>query len=161
MTEQPKEPMHDQLRRALPDQPELALALSESINEALTLGSTLTDVGARQDEMGQYVFDTPKVIFYDVGGDWEIDIITVEGFVGFDVPIGEVRITRRNDEAKAALRSYRISRGWYMIAALLNLFTREELHYLIDNLDKQPPQEWFRTDEKPREWSLPDEEPQF
>jgi hypothetical protein len=85
MTEQPKEPMHDQLRRALPDQPELALALSESINEALTLGSTLTDVGARQDEMGQYVFDTPKVIFYDVGGDWEIDIITVEGFVGFDV----------------------------------------------------------------------------
>ena len=112
MTEQPKEPMHDQLRRALPDQPELALALSESINEALTLGSTLTDVGARQDEMGQYVFDTPKVIFYDVGGDWEIDIITVEGFVGFDVPIGEVRITRRNDEAKAAMRSYRISRGW-------------------------------------------------
>jgi hypothetical protein len=37
----------------------------------------------------------PKVIFYDVGGDWEIDIVTAEGFIGFDVPIGEVRITRR------------------------------------------------------------------
>jgi hypothetical protein len=32
--DQPKQSIHDQLSQAMPDQPELALAISESINEA-------------------------------------------------------------------------------------------------------------------------------
>ena len=143
MTGQPKEPMHDQLRRALPDQPELATALSESITEAMMRNSSLYDVGAREDEMGMLVFDNAKVNFY--GG--EIDIVTDKGFISFDVPIGEVHVKPRDAKQLAAVRGwYREVRAWFMVTDLLAHFTRDELHDFIDNLDESAlPEEYTRA----------------
>jgi hypothetical protein len=65
-------------------------AIIEGFNEALTRHSTLFEVGAHQDRMGQFIIPNAKVIFYDVGGDWEIDIITPKASIGFDVPFANV-----------------------------------------------------------------------
>jgi len=88
--------------------------IAEAINEAKVQESTLLDLGGRVvcfegdpiDGMptGEIAFDDAKVIFYRVGSEWEIDIITSNGGgIGFDVPIAKcsARTAEQIAEAKA------------------------------------------------------------
>jgi hypothetical protein len=92
MTEQPKRSIHDQLSQAMPDQPELALAITEGIHEKVASHSTLWELGFHEDMMGQQILPNAKVIFYDAFGGWEIDILTPKGAIGFTIPSGDIGV---------------------------------------------------------------------
>jgi hypothetical protein len=125
MTDQSEEPLHDQISRAMLDQPELALAMTESIQEAITRHSTLYKLGFHQDAMGQFILPNAKVIFYDVDGDWEIDIVTPKGRIGFDVPMGNVGVKFDNED-------YAHARAVGSVRYLLRHYSRDELLSLMD-----------------------------
>ena len=147
MTEQPKEPMHDQLNRALPDQPELAPALSESVNEALTRHATLEDIGAHEDAMGEHVIPNAKVVLYDVFGEWEIDIYTTNGSIHFAIPIGKVSVTYDNSHAHF--------RAVGRLRYLLRDYSRDELLSLMDEAEAESDYDidgWPLDHGRPSDW---------
>jgi hypothetical protein len=133
MTDQTKPSIPDQVSQAfseaMPDQPELAPAIAESISEALTRASTLIELGFHQDMMGQFILPNAKVVFYDVGGDWEVDISAPKGYIGFDVPMGDIGVKLVDDEDNP----HRLA--VIGLRYLLRDYTRDELLKLIDEAE--------------------------
>lgn len=75
---------------------QLPIAVTESVNEALAQRATLRDIGAEEDDFGQYIFPNARVIIYPVGQELEIDIVTDKGAFGFDIPKGAMTIKLRD-----------------------------------------------------------------
>jgi hypothetical protein len=112
-----------------PDDPELGLAMAESVNEAITRGRTLIDLGFHQDVMGQFILPNARVIFYDVGGDWEIDILAPNGCIGFDVPMGNIGVKISDDEDSPHRRAV------IGLRYLLRDYSRDELSQFMDEAE--------------------------
>jgi hypothetical protein len=121
--------MTDQREEPMPD-PELELAMAEGIHEALARHSTLYQLGLHQDAMGQFILPNAKIIFYDVAGDWEIDILTPKGAIGFDVPMGNIGV-KFDDEDYSRCR---IVGG---LRYLLRDYSRDELLSLMDEAEAE------------------------
>jgi hypothetical protein len=107
-----------------PDLPGLAQAVNESLRETLMRNSTLYDVGAHQDPMAEIVLPNTKVVFYDVDGDWEIDINSTKGSIHFNVPMGDIGV-----EFDDSYAHRRVVAG---LRYLLRDYGRDELLNLID-----------------------------
>jgi hypothetical protein len=152
MTDQPKRSVHDQISQAMPDQPELALAITESIHEKIASSSTLWELGFHEDAMGQQILPNAKVIFYDCFGAWEIDIMAPKGAIGFTVPMGGIGV-KFDDEDRSHRR---------LVAGLRYLLrdhSRDELLKLMDEAEAERDYDidgWKHDQGRPDDW--PDSE---
>ena len=80
--------------------------IKNAIEDAIVRHRRLLDFGFTQDDNGQFIAEGCRVTFYEVMGEWEIDIVLPSGSaVGFDVAFNKVegRTKQEIETAKLAL----------------------------------------------------------
>ncbi len=72
--------------------------VKDIVEAAARRGSDLFELGFQQDEYGQFAASNCRVTFYQVGGEYEVDVVLPGGAaVGFDVPLKAVHSKRGSD----------------------------------------------------------------